>query len=264
MDLGLKDKVAIVTGGGSGIGRAICVVFAEEGAHVVIPDIDLERAEGTAAQVKALGSMALPLKADVTKLEEVEQMVENALSEFGKIDILVNNAGFSPYKPFIKTSKEEWDFIINLQYYHVLNCCHAVLPHMIERKYGKIVSLLSDAWKGRDVGLAVYGGAKAAIERFSETLSREVARYCINVNCVAPGATHTDGTDAWVKDMGLVKVEDYFKKIQPLFPLAKGFEDCRGEIRIGKPRDLANMIVFICSDKTEWVTGQAISVSGGF
>jgi 2-hydroxycyclohexanecarboxyl-CoA dehydrogenase len=264
MDLGLKDKVAIVTGGGSGIGRATCEVFAEEGVRVVIPDMNLDGANETAERVRALGRRALSLKVDVTKLEEVRQMVKRALDEFGKIDILVNNAGFTPYKHFIKTSKEDWDFIINLQYYHVLNCCHAVLPHMIERKYGKIVSVLSDAWKGRDVGLSVYGGAKAAIERFSETLSREVARYCINVNCVAPGATHTGGTDMWVKAMGLAKVEDYFKRVQPLFPLSKGFEECRGEIRIGKPRDLANMIVFLCSDRTEWVTGQAISVSGGF
>ena len=190
MDLGLKDKVAIVTGGGSGIGRAICEVFAEE------------RAKQTAEQVRALGRRALPLKVDVTKLEEVQQGVKNALDEFGKIHILVNNVGRSPYNKFVKTAKKNWDFIINLQHYHVPNCCHAVLPHMIERKYGKIVSVLSTAWKGRDPGFSLYAGAKAAIKSFSETLSRELARYCINVNCVAPGIAGYQGRRGMAKVLG--------------------------------------------------------------
>ena len=143
MDLGLKDKVAIITGGGSGIGRAICEVLAEEGTSVVVFDISLEGAKQTAEKGKSFGRRALALEVDVTKLEEVQQGVKTTLNEFGKIDILVKNAGWSPYSKFVKTVKKDWDFIIDLQYYHVLNCCHSVLPHMIERKYGKIVSVLS-------------------------------------------------------------------------------------------------------------------------
>ena len=263
MDLGLIDKVAIVTGGSSGIGCATCVTFAQEGADVVIADINMEGANETAEQVKALGRQALPVRTDVTELNEVQGMVNKALSEFGKIDILVNNAGGGPARHFIKTTKEEWDFIIKLQYYHVLNCCSAVLPHMVERKYGKIVSILSDSYKGRDLGLSVYGGTKAAIASFSQTISRELGRYCINVNTVAPGATETPAWEEAGKAAGHSR-EDFLKRVMPLFPLSRGFKECRGEDRVGKPQDLANMIVFLCSDRAEWVSGQAISVSGGF
>jgi NAD(P)-dependent dehydrogenase (short-subunit alcohol dehydrogenase family) len=295
MDLGLKEKVALVTGAGAGIGRVIALTFAQEGANVAINDLPrgaafertwilshglgekledvlgkeatarigtLTRAESVADECCKLGVKAIAAEADVTKPEEVNKMVERVIREFGRIDILVNNAGGAHIVDFINSTKEQWDYTINLCLYGVLNCCKAVVPLMIERRYGKIVNLLSDAWKGGDRGLSVYGAAKAGISSFTRTLAFEIGRYGINVNAVSPGGT----TAEWFvqtrkrqeEEMGREAFEERFKRQLRLYPLGLFYGD------LGKPEDVANVVVFLCSDKTRWVTGQSISVSGGY
>jgi len=261
MDLGLKGKVALVTGAGGGIGKETALTFAREGADVAVAEMDASRAEETVNEIKALGRRAIPCVADVSKLEDVNKMVKKITDEFGKIDILVNTVGASiatgagtSLGDFQNTSEEDWKRDIDLCFFTALNCTKAVLDQMIEKKYGKIVSVLSDAYRGRDRGMSVYAAAKAGIATFSKTIAVELGRYGINVNCVSPGATRTLTTEMVFSDaMAPMK-----EKMMKSYPLARA----RGDL--GRPEDLANAIVFLSSDRASWVTGQIISVSGGY
>ena len=297
MDLGLKDKVALCTGAGTGINRMIALTFAQEGANVAIndlpprPDLDkkwmeairggttledaigkeavekwrgLHRGESVAEECRRLGVKSIFAPADITDGEQVKAMVKKVIDEFGKIDILVNGAGGDALGAgdFAKTEKKHWDYPINLCLYGMLNCTRAVLPYMIERKYGKVCSLLSDAWKGADRGQSVYGGCKAAISSISRTLAVENGRYGINFNCVSPGGTDSEALQQMEKkrfaSMSPEEVERVRKIQFSMYPLARFYGG------LGKREDLANMVVFLCSDRARWVTGQSISVSGGY
>lgn len=261
MELGLKGKVAFVTGAGAGIGKAIALAFAKEGTDIAVAELDLSRAEGTVNEIKALGGpRAIAVTGDVTKLEQVEQMVKKTVSELGKVDILVNTVGASIFtgvgfpKDFPTTTEEDWRRDIDYCFFSVLNCTRAVIDHMIEQNSGKIVSILSDAYLGRDRRMEVYGAAKAAIASFSKTLARDLGWYGINVNCVSPGATLTP-TTAMVWDPSAAPMKE---KMMKSYPLAKA----RGDL--GRPEDIANAVVFLASDAASWITGQVISVSGGY
>ena len=253
MDLGLKGKVALVTGAGSqiGFGRAIAVTLAAEGCDVVVNDVSLDGAKQTAAQVIALGRRASAIRADVASSAEVSEMVRAALAEFGQIDILVNNAGIgSGGGPFVQTDEAAWDRLIGINFRGVLNCSKAVLPQMLARGSGKIVSIASGLGKSGGPNTAVYSATKGAVIAFTKSLAAEVAAQGINVNSVAPGISDTNflrNADGSLRDPA-------------------GLEAVRRTIPLGrttKPQDIANMVAFLASDLAADIVGQAFSVEGG-
>jgi len=265
MDLGLKGKVAIITGAGQGIGRQIAKTLAEEGAKVVVNDLFQERADAVAEEVRAAGGEALAVQADVTKQEEVNGMVKRTVEQWGGIDILVNNAGVplgtSPQgTTFVETTKKDWDAAIELNMYGMMNCCRAVIEHMIAQRCGKIVSIISEAGRVGEPRLAAYSGAKAGIVGFTKALAREVARYCINVNCVGVGATLHEGMIANLKALGVTdeQIQEREQAIMRAYPLARGLQ------RLGLTSDIADAVAFLVSDRAPWITGQVLSASGGF
>ncbi len=247
----LLGKVAIVTGGASGIGRAISLELASQGADVVIVDLNLEAAQSTAKEITGLGRRALAVKTNVTSSVEVKAMVAQAIQDLGGVDVLVNNAGWDKLEPFIQSAEETWDRVIALNLKAPIICARAVLDHMIERKAGKIISISSDAGKVGSSGEAVYSGCKAGVIGFSKTLAREVARYGINVNCVCPGPTDTPLLQ------NLMGAADTGAKMLQAVIKAVPFK------RLGKPEDIAKMVAFLASDDAGYITGQAFSVNGG-
>ena len=244
----LPDKSAFVTGAGRGIGRAIALALAREGARVAVVDIDAAAAEVVKCDVGRAGGQALALQADVTRRDEVKAAVTAALDAFGAIDILVNNAGWDRVEPFLESEEESWNRIIDLNYRGLLYTCKAILPHMISRGAGKVVNISSDAGRGGSLGQAVYSGTKGAVIAFSKTLAREMARHRINVNVVCPGLTDT----ALFADCHerMPKVMDAVTKAIPWG-------------RIGRPEEVAEAVAFLASSRADYVTGQTLSVSGG-
>lgn len=242
---GLAGKVALVTGAARGIGFALAKRLAEEGAKVAIADLD---GEGAAKAAAAIGGGAIGVRVDVTSTESVRAGVAEVASKLGTVDVLVNNAGWDKVEPFVKSEESTWDRVLAINLKGPIACAHAVLPGMIERGSGKIVSIASDAGRVGSTGEAVYSGAKAGIIGFSKTLAREVARYGINVNVVCPGPTNT-----------------------PLLQeIAGGNEKLVGALakaipfgRLGEPEDLAGAVAFLASDDAGFITGQTLSVSGG-
>jgi NAD(P)-dependent dehydrogenase (short-subunit alcohol dehydrogenase family) len=248
MDLGLKGKVALVTGTGSqiGFGKGVAMVLAREGCNIIANDIDIEGAEKTAAEVRSLGCEAIAVKADISSIAEVREMVKTALKRFGKIDILVNNAGVcSPPKLFQEMPEEEWDPPININLKGVLNCTKAVVGHMVSRQSGKIISISSSTAKTGGLKVTVYGAAKAGIAGFTKGLAAELAPSGINVNCIAPGP----GKTGFVRNAPPGFLEYYTKTM----PLGKWIT----------PEDVGNAAAFLASDVSANVTGQIFSVDGG-
>jgi 2-hydroxycyclohexanecarboxyl-CoA dehydrogenase len=247
----LDQKVMVVTGGARGIGKAICQIAAKQGARVVVADMRQDLAEQTASEIKSSGGMALATYVDVTDLESVKAMVGKVHEVYGPIDILVNNAGWDRIMPFSETTPDFWDKVININYKGVLNCVYAVMNDMIQKKYGRIISISSDAAKVGSSGESVYSGAKGAVISFSKTMARELARYNITVNVVCPGPTETPLVDELKKESELgEKILGAMGKIIPLR-------------RLGKPEDVAYAVVFLASDEAEYITGQVLSVNGG-
>ena len=259
MDLGLKGKTVIVTGGGSNIGRAIALAFAKEGADVVIADIDEKQGQRVAAEAEAQGGSAIAIRTDVADNESVQAMVKKTLDRFGKVDVLVNNVGWTYDRLFMEKPREEWEKEIELNFWSMINCTRAVLDNMIERKYGKIVSISSDASRIGGFREAVYGGCKGAVIALSKSLARELGRYGINVNVVSPGTTipesseHVGLESMWAPG-GLEFTPEILEKMAKTYPLR----------RLGKPEDIANAVVFLASDAAAWITGQTLSVDGGY
>lgn len=270
MDFHLKGKVAIVTGAGRGIGRGIAQTLAAEGARVAVNDFYLDRAETVVGEIIGAGGEATAIQADVTNLEQITQVVEKLFTQWGAVDILVNNAGIpagtlenspaSLMKTFMEMSREDWDKWIQLDLVGTLNCCKAVLTGMARQKYGKIINIISDAGRVGEPRQAVYSGVKAGIVGFSKALAKEMAQFGVNVNCVAPSAT----TGTYLSDlMGTESPKneeerERLNKIMKFYPLA------RARNRLGRPADLANAVTFLASDLSEWITGQVLSVNGGY
>jgi NAD(P)-dependent dehydrogenase (short-subunit alcohol dehydrogenase family) len=270
MDLKLKGKVSIVTGSGRGIGRGIAMTLAAEGAKVGVNDYYLERAEAVAKEIKGAGGEAIAVQADITKAEQVEQMIKKVVDQWAKVDILVNNAGipagilesnpFSVMRTFMESERADWDKWIQLDFGGTLNCCKAVLGPMAQQKYGKIINIISDAGRVGEPRQVVYSGVKAGIVGFSKALAKEVAQFRINVNCVAPSATgqtftsQLTGSDNPQTD----EQKERLKKVLKVYPMARSLG------RLGLPSDLANAVAFLASDAAEWITGQVLSVNGGY
>jgi 2-hydroxycyclohexanecarboxyl-CoA dehydrogenase len=242
-----SDKVAIVTGAASGIGRATAQQLAAEGAAVVVADIDLDGAEKVAEQIRDYG-VAHARRVDVTDAPTAEALVTETIGEHGRVDILVSNAGWDRPMPFIDTDEEFWDRVIAINYRGHLAMCKAVLPAMIERGRGRIVTVASDAGRVGSTGEVVYSGAKGAVIAFTKGLAREVARHGITVNCVAPGLTDTPLLAGMTEG-----AEKLMAAIIRSIPLG----------RVGKPEEIARAILFFASPDADYVTGQTLSVNGG-
>ncbi|WP_067668161.1 SDR family NAD(P)-dependent oxidoreductase [Nocardia miyunensis] len=241
----LEDKIAIVTGAGQGIGRGIVEKLYAEGATVVIADINENTAKETAA---ALGARAVGLRADVTAPESVQAMADQVRQQFGRIDVLVNNAGWDKAAPFVDSDRADWDRVIQINLYGVLNTCKAVLPVMAEQKSGTVVNVASDAGRVGSSGEAVYSAAKGGVISFTKSVAREMARYQVNANAVCPGPTDT----ALFASIG---GDD--PRLREALTKAIPFR------RLAQPSDLANVVAFFASDEAAYVTGQTVSVSGG-
>lgn len=237
------DRIAIVTGAGQGIGRAIAAKLAAEGATVVVTDVN----EATAGQTaEELGGDSVGLVADVTSRESVDAMVRQVMDRFERIDVLVNNAGWDKGEAFLDSEPETWDRIIQINLYGVFNTLKAVLPVMTKQQYGKVVNLGSDAGRVGSSGEAVYAAAKGGVIAFTKAMAREMARSQVNVNCVCPGPTDT----ALFASMGDDKLREALVKAIPFR-------------RLGQPEDVANTVAFLASDEAAFLTGQTVSVSGG-
>ncbi len=253
MDLELNGKVAVVTGGGRGIGLAIAKGLAAEGASVAIAEIDESSAENAASEVQKVGVKSIAIATDVTDPESAKAMVEKVEAELGPIQILVNNAAKLPaFLTFVEEknsgqSDEFWTKVVDVCYHGTVNSTAAVIEGMIERKYGKIINMASDAGKVGEPRQAVYAGAKGAIIAFTKSIAKETGRYGINVNAVCPSMTKTEAVRQMLS-------EEFEKRVVKAYPMR----------RLGEPEDIANMVVFLASDKTSWITGQAISVNGGY
>ena len=245
-----KDKVVIVTGGGRGIGEAIATGFAKKGAQVVVADILEDVARKVVKEIKSQGGKGLFIKTDVTKTQEVESAAKECADRFGKIDILVNNVGW--YEPFYFMDTDEgfWNKIIDINLIGTLRFCKAVLGYMVEKRYGRIINIGSDAGRVGDVGDAAYVAAKGGVIAFTKGLAREVARYGINVNCVCPGPTETP-------------LFEEQKKSELGAKLMVGIERAVPLRRAGKPEEVAAGVLFLASDEASFVTGQTLSISGG-
>lgn len=240
----LKDKVALITGAGSGIGEATSLRFAEEGARVVICDVDMENAKRVAKEIDTRGGQSLVLKADVSNKNEVEGMMAQVKEHFGRLDILVNNAGINRDAFVKKMTEEQWDDVIRINLKGTFICCQAALSLMSKQKSGKIINTSSIGAVG-NIGQANYAASKCGVIGLTKTLALEGARYNINVNCVAPGATKTPMTEKLPEKM----VEMITEKI----PFRRWAE----------PRDVANAHVFFASDEADYITGQVLFVDGG-
>ncbi|RLA99883.1 MAG: 2-hydroxycyclohexanecarboxyl-CoA dehydrogenase [Deltaproteobacteria bacterium] len=247
----LTDKVAIVTGGARGIGKGISIMMAKQGASVAIADILEEEAKKTVEEIEKQGGKAMAVKTDITDLEQVKQTVAKVKEEFGPVDILVNNAGWDRITPFIKTTPDLWEKVIAINYKGVINFVYTVIPDMMKRNTGRIISIASDAARVGSTGEAVYSGAKGAVISFSKTMARELARNKITVNVICPGPTPTPLLDE-------IKESDEFAK-----KILSGMERYIPLGRLGSPEDIACAVVFFASDEANFITGQTLSVSGG-
>jgi len=246
-----KDKVALVTGGGGGIGGATCARFALEGARVAVLDRNAAAAEAVAGRIRDDGLQALAVECDITQRASVDAAIARVGTHWGGIDNLVNNAGWDVFKPFTKTVPDEWERLIAVNLVGALNMHHAVLPLMVQRRGGRIVNVSSDAARVGSSGEAVYAACKGGLVAFSKTLAREHARHNITVNVVCPGPTDTALFADYKQGAGNPeKLEEAFRRSIPLG-------------RIGQPEDLPGAILFFASDDAAYVTGQVLSVSGG-
>jgi len=238
----LDGKIAIVTGAGQGIGKAIAEKLATEGASVVVSDLDEATAKATASALPG----AVGVRADVTDRQGVQVMVDGVVQQFGRIDVLVNNAGWDKASPFVDSDPADWDRAIAVNLYGVLHTCKAVLPVMAGQGCGAVVNLGSDAGRVGSSGEAVYSAAKGGIIAFTKSLAREMARHQVRVNCVCPGPTDT----ALFASFAGPELREALTKAIPFR-------------RLGQPTDVANVVVFLASDEASFVTGQTVSVSGG-
>ena len=242
-----EGKVALVTGAARGIGEAIALKLAQEGADVVVTDVDLEGAQRVAQEIEGLGRKAKAVLADVSQREAVQRLVSEAVSLFGKIDILVNNAGIIRRGTFLEHDPQDWEKVLSVNLGGTFNCAKEIVPLMVKQGGGKIINISSVVGKMGDIASAPsYGTSKGAINTFTKSLARELAPYGINVNAVAPHAIETDMSREWS--------EEKRRQIVEAIPLK----------RLGKPEEVAEVVAFLASDGAGFITGQILDVNGGY
>jgi 2-hydroxycyclohexanecarboxyl-CoA dehydrogenase len=248
---GLNGRTALVTGGGSGIGRAIALRLAREGMPVALLDINAEAAAKVAAEIASGGGKAVAERCDITDYSAVQAAVTKVEAAQGPTQVLVNNAGWDLTIPFIKTTPDFWKKVIDLNFYGPLHMTHAVATGMAARGFGRIVFIASDAGRVGSSGEAVYSGCKGGTIAFAKTLARELARKNVLVNTICPGPTNTPAMAALVGgDENGKKIMDAMVRAVPLG-------------RIGEPDDYAGLVAFLASDDSAFMTGQTVSMSGG-
>jgi 2-hydroxycyclohexanecarboxyl-CoA dehydrogenase len=254
--LDLKGRIGLVTGAGQGVGRQVALHFASNGAGgVVVNDFVMARAEAVAVEVERAGCAALAVQSDVTDYVSVSQMFEKARGKFGVVDLLVNNAGNAgadpravSRKPFWEQEPKDWQPFLGTNLFGVLNCTRCAVPGMIHRNYGKLVTVISDAGRVGEPNLEIYSGAKAGAAGFMRAMAKALGRYSITANCVALGATRTPAIAAATSN------EEFAKRMLRSYTIR----------RFGEPEDAANMILFLSSDASSWMTGQTVPVNGGY
>ena len=248
MDLGIKGKVALVTGAARDVGRAIALQMGAEGAIVAVNyNSSAKEAEAVVEEIKGAGGTAKTYQADVGDNEEVKAMVAQIVADYGGLDILVNNAGYVKPTRFLKTNEEDWKKQIDVGLYGVIHCAHAAAPHMVEKGWGRIVTVAGDSARVGEVGLSITASSRGGAISLTKSLAKELGRDGITVNAVAfglIGTTHSD--QAW-----LAKNMD---KILRNYPTG----------RIGEAEDIPPCVAFLCSQGASWLTGQVVSISGGY
>lgn len=267
MDLNLQGRTAFITGAGQGVGRRIALALAQEGCRVAVNDFYAARAQAVVAEVCAAGGQAFAAAADITDKAQIDAAIDAAAQALGPIDILVNNAGVTVERRakggmaplFVETAPEDWSRILELNIHGMLHCCHRVLPAMRERRWGRIVSIMSEAGRAGEARLAVYSGAKAAMRGFTMAIAQEHGRDGITANTVALGAVSHEGiTSGPLAPTATPETDERLGKMLNAYPVARGLR------RLCRPEDIAPMVCLLASDRAAWVTGQSIGVSGGF
>jgi 2-hydroxycyclohexanecarboxyl-CoA dehydrogenase len=245
----MSERVALVTGGARGIGRAICLDLAADGRSVAVADLSADVSAETVAAVEAAGGRAVAVELDVTDSDSVHAGVRQAEEALGPVEIVVNNAGWDELRPFLETDEDFWDRVIEINYKGCLRVTRRVLPGMVERGFGRIVNIGSDAGRVGSSSEAVYSGAKGGVIAFTKTVAREVARSGVTANTVCPGPTRTPMLDAMAASGGEKLVESLTRAV----PMR----------RLGDPADVAAAVAFLASERAGFITGQTLSVSGG-
>ncbi|QGA69118.1 SDR family NAD(P)-dependent oxidoreductase [Sulfolobus sp. E11-6] len=245
--MSLKGMVSIVTGSAMGIGKEISLRLAEEGSNVVLFDI-VEKVKDTLREVKDRGVDGLAIVGDVTKRVDVERATKDAIDTFGEIDILVNNAGIYPTKPFLEMTEDDWDKVLNVNLKGTFLFSRSVAKHMVQRKYGRIINISSNAAIVGFPGLAHYCASKAGVVGLTRAMALELAPYGITVNAIAPGPIETERMSTSSSQQA-----DYQAFLRAI-PVG----------RLGKPRDVANVVIFLASQESSFITGQLIVVDGGY
>ena len=241
----LEDKVALVTGAAQGIGRAVALILARNGADVVISDINLEKAEETAKEIEAIGSKAMAVRVNVANPGDVAGMVDAVVARFGRIDILVNNAGIARDKLILRMTEEDWDAVLDINLKGTFNCTKAVVKQMSKQRSGKIVNIASVSGEMGNPGQANYSASKAGVIGLTKTIAREFAQRGINVNAIAPGYIQTPMTEALPE-----KAKEELKRMIPVE-------------RLGQPEDVAEAVLFLVSESSSYITGHVLNVNGG-
>jgi len=252
----LKNRVAIVTGGAKGIGRAICLKFAEEGSNIVVNALHIEGAQKVAEEIKALGRESLAIAADVSDSAEVNDMVGQTIKKFGKIDILINNAGGitgAKEGSIEDTTDEDWDRIVGVNLKGQFLCCRAVVPHMKKNKYGKIVNVSSMGAIHPPAPIVHYHSAKGGVISLTSNLAFELARENITVNAILPGPVRSEFFTEMLKGMSEEEGKAFFTMLDNRVPM----------LRMGVPGEIAGVALFLASDLSSYVTGESINAGGG-
>ena len=262
MELGLKGKNVVVTGGGNNIGRAITLGFAAEGCNVAIAELSHDAGKRVAGEVAAMGNgaTATVIDTDVADGARTDAMIAEAIARLGSVDVLINNVGWTIDRLFVEKSRDEHVKEVDVNLWGAINCIHSVLPHMIERQQGVVVSISSDAGRMGEYREAVYSACKAGVIALSKSLARETGRYGLRFNMVCPGLVVPPQSEVasadsmWAQGMEELFTDEVLERVRRAYPLR----------RMGTAQEVANAVVFLASDAASFVTGQTLSVSGGY
>ena len=258
MDYGLGGKTALVVGGATGIGFAAASLMGREGMQVAVADINADSARRGAERLAAAGVKAIGIRADVTKLEDVFAMIAQVEQELGPVDVLLNSAAVLDDKLFLESTPQDWDRMLKVCLYGPMNVLHAVLPGMVQRRFGRIICMASDSARVGQARLSYYAAAKAGVIALVKSVAQEVGPNGVTLNIVSPGATNTEMRQA--REEGLkasMGDEKYARRVQTVLKMYP-------TRRIGEPDDIASAVLYLTSAQASWVTGQILSVNGGF